>query len=284
MHWLDTTEYPFAARYFKLNAHHLHYVDEGQGEPILFVHGTPSWSYDFRNVINELRTEFRCMAIDHLGFGLSDKPEAYDYSPQQHSLNLEQFVVHHNLTKLTLVLHDFGGPIGMQMALRQSARIKRIIILNSWIGSSSADPDFIKLSKILRNPIIPWLYRNFNFSARVVMPQSFGAVKLSTKHRKQFTQPFLKRNERDGPLAFLHSLLHDQPWFEELWRQREALQSKPLLLIWGMRDPVVKVTNLKKFVSGFPHAEVVAIEMAGHFPQEEQPHAVATAIRNFMTR
>lgn len=87
-HWLDRSEYPFVSNYFDCNGQQLHYIDEGKGETILFVHGTPSWSFDWRNVIKKLKLYYRCMAIDHIGFGLSDKPEHYDYSTQNHSKTL----------------------------------------------------------------------------------------------------------------------------------------------------------------------------------------------------
>src|SRR5690606_1430255 len=105
--WLDKTEYPFTPHYFEVNAQRLHFIDEGKGETILFVHGTPSWSFDFRNVIKVLQDHYRCVAIDHMGFGLSDKPESYDCSAQRHSLTLTQFILQQDLNNLTLVVHDF---------------------------------------------------------------------------------------------------------------------------------------------------------------------------------
>ena len=148
--WLDRNEYPFTSKYFDVNGHQMHFIDEGQGDTLLFVHGTPSWSFDFRKVINTLKSDFRCIAIDNIGFGLSDKPEHYDYSTQNHSKTLEKFVLGHNLTDLTLVVHDFGGPIGLYFAIQHPERIKKLIILNSWLWSSKDDPDYIKLSKVLK--------------------------------------------------------------------------------------------------------------------------------------
>ncbi len=130
-HWLDTSEYPFTSKYFNINGHQLHYLDEGQGETILFVHGTPSWSFDFRNIIKRLKTDFRCVAMDHIGFGLSDKPEEYNYSTQNHSKTLEKFVSEMKLDNLTLVVHDFGGPIGLNFAIQNPEKVKKVVILNS---------------------------------------------------------------------------------------------------------------------------------------------------------
>lgn len=282
--WLDRNEYPFAAHYHTIDGHRLHYIDEGRGEVLVFVHGTPSWSFDFRHLIKELRSEYRCLAIDHIGFGLSDKPEHYDYSTQRHAQTLTDFLLEKDLSDITLVLHDFGGPIGFDFALRYPERIRRIVILNSWLWSSELDPEFTRMKKILNSPLLPFLYRNLNFSARFVLPKSFGAKKLSRSLRKQYTHPFADRTERNGTLAFAKSLLNDQNWFEQLWKQRSVLSEKPVCLIWGMNDPVILPHNLEKFVSGFPNAVVHKLETCGHFPQEEQPEETLQAMRQFLQR
>jgi len=280
--WLDKSAYPFHSHYFPVNGHQLHYIDEGQGEIILFVHGTPSWSFDFRNVIKKLMPAYRCIAIDHMGFGLSDKPAHYDYSTIHHSKTLEKFIIEKQLDKFTLVVHDFGGPIGLNVAINHPGRINKLVILNSWLWSSQNDPDFIKLSKVLKNPLLPFLYLYLNFSPRFILPQSFGDHKLPREILKQYTGPFAGKSQRYGALAFAKSLLHDQHWFEELWHSKQSISNKPALFIWGMKDPVIKPHNLDKFISGFPDAQILKLETSGHFPQEEQPEKVSEAIRHFM--
>ena len=280
--WLDQKEYPFNSNYFNVNGHQMHYIDEGQGETILFIHGTPSWSFDFRNVIKSLSKNYRCIAIDHVGFGLSDKPEFYDYSTQNHSWTLEKFVLDLGLKNINLVLHDFGGPIGLDFAIRNSQLIKRITVLNSWLWSSEGDPKYLKLKRILKSPLLPFLYKYLNFSAKYILPSSFGDSKLSTKMKAQFTRPFENRKQRNGTLAFAHSLLNDQEWFEQLWNKRPSISQIPILFVWGMKDPVLSNLCLEKFSEGFPNSKTVEIETAGHFPQEEQPQQVADAIRHFL--
>lgn len=281
-HWLDKSEYPFTSHYFEVDGYKLHYIDEGHGETILFVHGTPSWSFDFRNCIKQLRTNYRCIAIDHIGFGLSDKPEFFDYSTQNHSKTLEKFIIDRNLDNLTLVVHDFGGPIGINFAIRHPGKVKNIVILNSWLWSNKNDPDFIKLSKILRSPLLAFLYRYLNFSPRFILPKSFGDNKLSGKLLKQYTKPFADKTQRNGALAFAKSLLNDQDWFEELWNKKAPISEKPALIIWGMKDPVIKPKLLDKFQSGFSNSTTVKLEKCGHFPQEEEPTVVAESIHQFL--
>ncbi|MDZ4747988.1 MAG: alpha/beta fold hydrolase [Saprospiraceae bacterium] len=281
-YWLDQKTYPFTAHYMEINGYKLHYIDEGQGEIILFVHGTPSWSFDYRECIKAMSKTHRCIAVDHIGFGLSDKPDIYDYSTINHSKTLEHFILDKGLKDFTLVVHDFGGPIGLNFAIKYPDMVKRLVILNSWLWSSKDDPEFIKLSSILKSPLLPFLYRYLNFSARYILPKSFGDHKLSKHLLRQYTMPFGDRTQRNGPLAFARSLLDDQDWFESLWNAKTVLEVKPTLFIWGMKDPVIKLHILEKFVSGFPLAKVLRLESSGHFPQEEQPEEVIKAINSFL--
>lgn len=281
-HWLDKSAYPFTSNYFDINGQKLHYIDEGKGETILFVHGTPSWSFDYRNIIKKLKENYRCIAIDHIGFGLSDKSEHYDYSTQNHSKTLEKFVLEKQLDNITLVVHDFGGVIGLNFAIQHPKKIKRMVILNSWLWSSKTDPEFIKLSKLLKSPLLPFLYRYLNFSPKFILPKSFGENKLSKRLLKQYTRPFADKTQRNGALGFARSLLNDQDWFQKLWDKRQAISNKPTLFIWGMKDPVIKPHYLNKFESGFTNSKTIKLETCGHFPQEEQREMVTNSILNFL--
>lgn len=282
--WLDRTIYPFTSHYFEVNNQQLHFIDEGEGETILFVHGTPSWSFDFRHVIKALRSNYRCVAIDHIGFGLSDKPRAYDYSTTNHASTLEKFIVNRGLKNITLVAHDFGGPIALSVAIKNPSLFKRLIILNSWLWSSESEPEFIKFKRILKSPLLPILYRYFNFSPAYLLPKSFGEKKIDKRVLQNYTRPFSTHQERFGPLAFSKSLLKDQAWFEELWNTRAFISSLPTLLIWGLKDSFVTEKYLRKFTQGFSNCKVIEMPGCGHFPQEEQPDQVISGIKKFLSR
>lgn len=281
-HWLDTSAYPFTSNYFDVGGTRLHHIDEGKGATILFVHGTPSWSFDYRHIIKKLMENYRCVAIDHIGFGLSDKPEHYNYSTQNHSCTLEKFVFEKRLSDITLVIHDFGGPIGLDFAIKYPGKVKKLIILNSWLWSSSGDADFIRLSKALKSPFLLLLYRYLNFSPTFILPRSFGDHKPSRQLLKQYTRPFADKTQRNGALAFAKSLLNDQDWFEALWNKRHQISDKPTLLIWGMKDPMIKAHYLDKFILGFTQSRAIKLATSGHFPQEEQPEIVTAAILDFL--
>ena len=161
--WIDEKEYPFSHRFLDINGQQLHYLDEGQGEVLLFVHGTPSWSFDFRYQIKALSEKYRCVALDHIGFGLSSKPEAYDYSTPNHARTLSKLIETLDLEDITLIIHDFGGVIGLDYAIKNPNNIKRMIALNTWLWDASNEPEYLKMLSILKSPLLPILYKWFNF-------------------------------------------------------------------------------------------------------------------------
>jgi pimeloyl-ACP methyl ester carboxylesterase len=281
-HWLNREEYPFESRYFHVNGVKQHYLDEGNGDILLFVHGTPTWSFDFRRLIRYFRNTHRCIAIDHVGFGLSDKPSDYDYSTENHSRTLEKFITENDLEKITLIVHDFGGPIALHYAIRFPDNVKKLVILNSWLGDSTGQPEFKKVKRFLSSPLLPLLYLYFNFSAKVLLPNSFGTNKIKPEVLKHYTKPFANKSQRYGTLSFARSILNDQNWFEQLWMQKKSISNKETLLIWGMKDPVVRPEFLKKFQAAFCNAKSLLLEEAGHFPHEEQPEEVINAMVDFL--
>lgn len=281
--WLDKEEYPFKTNAFEIEPGvKMNYLDEGSGDVILFVHGTPSWSFDYRKIIKALANQYRCLAIDHIGFGLSDKPAGFDYRTKGHSERLIKWVKQLDLKNITLVLHDFGGPVGFNMALQMPENITKIVFLNTWLWSVENEPEFRKMKRILASSFLKFAYLYLNASPRWILPGSFGDKKLSAKIKKQYTLPFARASERHGVYAFSQSLLNDQKWFEELWEKRGELEHIPVLIIWGMKDKILLPKYADKLASGFENAGLYKIDSAGHFPQEEVPEEVSNIVRQFL--
>ena len=138
---VDRAAYPFDDKWRPLRAGRMHYVDEGAGEPIVFAHGTPTWSFEWRHLIRALSPEYRTIAPDHLGFGLSERPRSAPYTPEWHAENFIEFVEALDIGPLTLVVHDFGGPIALPLALRRPDLVKRLVVTNSWMWSFVGDRD-----------------------------------------------------------------------------------------------------------------------------------------------
>lgn len=281
--WLNTKEYPFAHNYLTVDGAQLHYIDEGQGEVILFVHGTPSWSFEFRNVIKYLSKKYRCIALDHIGFGLSDKPAGYDYSIQNHTATLLKLINHLQLNQFTMLVHDFGGIIGLAAAEQIPEKISKLIILNTWCRSIQDEPEYKKMKGILGSPLMPFLYRYFNFSAKYILPAAFGErSRLTPEVHQQYLKPFGNAGERNGTVAFAKSLLRDQDYYESIGKMLPVLKNKPVLIIWGMKDAFITEKHLLWMQEQFPIAEVVKYEDAGHFVLEEKSVVAGPVMEAFL--
>ena len=161
--WLDRSLYPFTSRYFDSADGRLHYVDEGAGSPVLFVHGTPTWSFLYRHLVTRLAPRHRVVAVDHLGFGLSDKPAAAPYEPRDHARRLVALLDSLDLSGVTLVVHDFGGPIGLSAALARPERIDRLVLFNSWMWPVDDDPAIARGARVAGSRLGRLLYRHLNF-------------------------------------------------------------------------------------------------------------------------
>ncbi len=282
--WLDRAAYPFDPKTFATQEGRIRYLDEGPNDPsakaVLFVHGTPSWSFEWRNVVRALAPTHRCIAPDHLGFGLSDKPRAAALRPWDHARRLQDLVRALDLRDLTLVVHDFGGPIGLPIALDMPERVARVIVINSWLWSNQDDAQVVKLDRVIRSWLGRALYRWLNFSARVLLPAAFGDRKRLTRatHR-QYIAPFARREQREAPYALALSLLGSSDFYAELWQRRGALASKPLEIIWGMRDPAFTEQHLARWQAAFPNARIERVPTAGHFVAEEAPEVIARVVK-----
>ena len=281
--WLNTNEYPFKHHYFKVNDTTMHYVDEGEGEVLLFVHGTPSWSFEFRNVIKFLSKKYRCIAIDHIGFGLSEKPAKYDYTVQNHTASLLKLVTHLQLNQFTMLVHDFGGIIGLAAAEQIPEKIKGLVILNTWCRSIQDEPEYKKMKMILGSPLMPLLYRYLNFSAKYILPAAFGErSRLTPEIHQHFLRPFSKVSERNGTIAFAKSLLRDQDYYASIGKKLSILKDKPVLIIWGMKDEFITEKHLLWMQEQFPGSKVVRYDDAGHFVLEEKSVVAGPVIAEFM--
>lgn len=277
--WLDRGLYPFTPRRFTTGGGTISYVDEGAGPPVLLVHGTPSWSFEWRGVISALAGRYRTIAPDHLGFGLSDKPTGAGLTPADHARRLRALVESLDLRDLTLVVHDFGGPIGLPLALDGDARVRRLVVLNSWMWPSDGDRAIARIDRFVRGPIGRFLYRRMGFSARVLLPSAFGDKKRLTKpiHR-HYLGPLSTVADREGTYQCALALRGADDHYAALWARRESLKQMPMTIVWGDRDPVITAAHRDRWAEAFPAARLVRVADAGHFVAEERPDAVAGAI------
>jgi haloalkane dehalogenase len=282
--WVDRKAFPFEPRWLDLGAGRMHYVDEGIGPAILFVHGTPTWSFEYRHLIEGLKSRHRCVAVDHLGFGLSERPVGAAYTPEAHAERLRAFVDKAGLKRFTLVVHDFGGPIGLPLALDGSGRVERLVVLNSWMWSFADDAEMTKRARMVAGGLGKFLYRYLNASLRLVTPSAYGDKKKLTKAiHAQYLRVFPDADSRERVLYTLAlALLGSSAHYEALWKRRASLAAIPTLIVWGLKDSAFRPSQLAKWRQAVPHAQIVELAEAGHWPHEEEPAAVVEALKKFV--
>ncbi|MBD1396764.1 alpha/beta fold hydrolase [Pontibacter sp. JH31] len=281
--WLDTKEYPFKSRFLELEAGKMHYIDEGEGHPIVMIHGTPSWSFVYRNLIKLLSKKHRCIALDLIGFGLSDKPKDWSYKPRAHAANFEQLMEHLQLKDITLIVHDFGAPIGLAYAINHPENVKNIVMLNTWTWSLSNHQVFSKASKYLVGPLGKFLHSKLNVTTGKLVQELFGKEsKIPEKLQEQYTRALGDPDECVSSLACARELVGVSKWYDELWKERKKIQDIPTLILWGEQDKLVKIDALQRWKNFFHECYVLHFEDSGHFLMEEHADDVAGYVSNFI--
>jgi haloalkane dehalogenase len=267
--WLDREEYPFESKWFETDAGRMHYVDVGRGDTFVFVHGVPSWSFLFRKLIRGLSDRYRCVAMDHLGFGLSDKPQGYSYDPGDLQLNAERLLESLDLERVILVVHDWGGPLGLPYAIHRPQKVRGLVLFNTWMWPSTGDRRIELFGSILASKAYAALDTRYNVTMRM-LPQALGTrVRMRSEIYRQYAEPLAEASRREGSTALLRAIVGATPWLSVLWQQAGALARFPALLCWGMRDIAFTERDLERWTSLFEQAEVHRYERVGHFPPEE---------------
>lgn len=277
--WLDRSRYPFTLRSFQHPDGAQHFIDEGCGSPVVFVHGTPSWSFEWHPCVFHLRSRFRCLAVDHLGFGLSDKPPNAPYLPKHHTDRLQTLLQTLDLRDVTLVVHDFGGPIALPLVAREPWRFRQVIAVNTWAWSTETDLKARRMSKFIASPLGRFLYLRCNASPRWLVPAAFSdKQRLTRDTHRHFTAPFSSRSERYAPWTLGCHLTDLAAYAPELPETLTALQRLPLSVIWGTRDRILGPAPLERWRSMLPRRPIIELDDCGHFPQLEHPEAFNAAL------
>ncbi len=280
-------EYPFASHRLEWSAtESYHYVDEGNGSPILCVHGNPTWSFAFRRIVREFSPSRRVLAVDHIGCGLSSKPQDYDYRLQKHIDNLVKFVDELDLRDITLIGHDWGGCIGMGAASLRPERFSRFVLMNTGAFRSQRIPLRIALCRA------PWLgtfgVRGLNLFSRAAMQMATERPReLSAAVKRGYLWPYRSWADRIAVDRFVKDipLSPSHPSYATLAGVENGLnqfQEHPMLLLWGMRDWCFTPEFLHEFRDRFPNARVKEIADAGHLVFEDAADRVIATIREFL--
>jgi cis-3-alkyl-4-acyloxetan-2-one decarboxylase len=278
--------YGFAPHFLDLGGIRYHYVDEGEGEPIVMLHGNPTWSFYYRHLISGLREHYRVIAPDHIGCGLSDKPQDYTYTLDRHISNLEVLLQDLRLDQLTLVVHDWGGPIGMGYAVRHPEQVRRFVIFNTAAFWSPHTPWFLRLGRL---PLLGAMtVRNLNVFARL-------ATIVGCRHQERMTNdvragylfPYDSSANRVALLRFIQDIPSDpaHPTYALLRSIESGLaqfRRHPMLVVWGDQDPVFTHAFLEEWRARFPGARVERLPDAGHYVVEDGHERILPWMREFL--
>lgn len=277
--WLDTSLYPWTPRTFEVPAGTMSYLDEGSGRPVVMVHGNPYWSLEYRALVRELSPTRRCIAPDHIGFGLSDKPIEWDYLPEHHAANLELLLESLDLREATIVVNDWGGPIGLSYAINHPTRVRDVVITNTWCWPVDDDWYYRMFSGFVGGAIGRRLIRKRNFFANRIVRMAWGdKAKLTGELHAQIKAPLAAPEDRMGSWVFPREIIRSTEWLRGLWERRSALAGKVRLIGWGMKDIAFREKELDRWRAEFPEARVVRFPDAGHFVGDERGEELAREI------
>ncbi|MFH0982847.1 MAG: alpha/beta fold hydrolase [Planctomycetota bacterium] len=277
--------YPFRPHYLTVGGPRMHYVDEGQGPPVVLLHGNPTWSFYYRDLIQGLRDGHRMVAPDHVGCGLSDKPQRYAYRLTTHIENLERLLEHLKLDDLTLAVHDWGGPIGFGFACRHPERVRRFIIFNTAAFFGRV-PLRIRACRI---PVFGTLaVRGLNLFARAALRMAcLDRQRMTPEVRAGYLFPYrdyasrvaLHRFVQDIPTRPAHPTY---PAIQSIAAALAQFRDRSMLIAWGMRDFCFTETFLNGWIERFPTAQVHRFSHAGHYVLEDAGPELLPLIRDFL--
>lgn len=286
------SEYPFESRYLDLDGIRYHYLDEGNGEPLLMVHGNPTWSFMYRNLVKELSPDYRTIVPDHIGCGKSDKPtdSVYKYTLESRVRDLDRLVDHLDLGQLTLVVHDWGGMIGTTWAVRNPERVARMVVFNTGAFHLPPGKRMPFTLTLARTPVLgALLVRGLSAFSRGANRYNVVRGSMTDEVARGFSAPYDSWSNRRAVHRFVEDIPlkpTDKAWdvVSDTQDKLHLLQDVPKLLCWGMRDFVFDHHFLDEWVRRFPQAEVHRFEDAGHYVLEDARAEIHRLVRTFLNK
>jgi len=273
--------FPVRSRYLQAGGARLHYVDEGSGPLLFMLHGNPTWSLVYRHLIKALQDEFRCIAVDLAGFGLSEPPYGFGYRPEEHAGLIVRLIETLDLHDATLIAHDWGGPIGLAAMLRTRERITRLCLGNSWAWPVNGDFHFEWFSKLMGGPVGRFGADRFALFINGLMPASMRRRKLSLEEMRAYRAPFSSNRTRRPMHVFPWQITAAKTWLGELEAGLSSFEG-PVRFIWPNNDIAFRGKELARWLKIFPHASVVRLSRCGHYLWEDAPDECISQLRGWL--
>ncbi|WP_069161286.1 alpha/beta fold hydrolase [Nocardia altamirensis] len=278
--WVDDELFPFQSRFVAIDGHTIHYIDEGSGPTLLFLHGNPTWSFVYRDVIDALRDQFRCIALDYPGFGLSSARPDHRHLPEDHIQVVTSFVDAMALSEVTLVAHDWGGPIGLATVAQRPAVFERLVLTNTW-GWPTGDPKAHIASHVMGGPLGRLLIRQFNVFVEATIPLGHRLRKLTVEEMSHYRKALATPDRRNASAVLPRCITASRALLADVEASLSDLASLPTLIIWGNADVVFGDKDRRRWEQLFPDHHTVIVDGAGHFVQSDAPDRFAAAIRDW---
>lgn len=266
--------FPVEHRFVDLAGARIHYVDEGGGETLLLLHGNPSWSFLYRRMIPALRDRFRCVALDYPGYGMSDAPPGYGYTPPEHSAVVELFVDHLGLTDLTVMVQDWGGPVGLGLAGRRPELVRGFIIGNTFAWPLDGDRRIEMFSWFMGGPVGKLLTRQFNLVPRFFFKHGFEQY-VSPEVLALYMAPWQDPARRKAAVIAPRQLIKASEYLKQVEVNLSKLADRPALIVWGAKDFAFHERERQRFERAFPNHKTILFPDASHFLQEDVGDRIA---------
>ena len=279
----DKALFPFESKWFDGAGPRVHYIDDGKGRAVVMFHGNPTWSFLYRKVINQLKGQFRCIAVDYPGFGLSERPSGYRYTPQEHAQVIGKLIDFLGLDGFIVLGQDWGGPIGMTVALERASRVAGLVFANTWYWPAQGSLNTFSL--VMSSPPLQWLILNRNSFVNFIMPRSV-ATPMDPAVFKTYQNAQPSPQTRCGVAEFPKQIRLARPMLERLAANvPTVLGDMPMELVWAMKDPAFgNPAVLARWQRDFPSAKVTKVANANHYIQEDAPEEVAAAVKRVENR
>lgn len=279
--WVDDELFPFKSRFLELDGNVVHYVDDGEGPTLLLLHGNPVWSFVYRDVISTLRARFRCVALDVPGFGLSSASPGYRYRAEDHAAVLTAFLDELDLNDVTLVGHNWGGPLGLRTATQHPERFDRFVLSNTWAWPLNGDPSSELFSRGMGNPIGRALLRRSNLLVHAFIPSAHKRRKLTDHELAHYRHPTATPDCRRAAAALPGELVGARRFFTALTEQLPSVQQTPTLILWADTDPIFTDKYRRRLEQTFPNHTTTTLHNTGHFLQSDAPAEFSHAIEHW---
>ncbi|SMC95833.1 alpha/beta fold hydrolase [Lentzea albidocapillata] len=279
--WVDDNLFPFESRFVDIDGHTVHYVDEGSGPTLLLLHGNPTWSFLWRDVIRALRDDFRCIALDYPGFGLSTPKPGYRYLPEEHADVVTGFVDALGLKGATLVGQDWGGMIGLAAVQRRPSVFERLVLANTWAWPVNGVFHFEWFGRIIGGPPFRFLVRRLNVLVNWFMPAGHRRRKLTAAEMTHYRRALDTPERRQASAVFPSRVLASRAFFAEVEAGLADIAHLPTLIMWGDADIAFRPQERERLEATFPDHETVIVKGAGLYTESDAPEEFVAVIRDW---